>query len=141
MYIPKENTGLPTVSTELTFIAVMITANNRRKVCCYDVPSAFVNMDINEDMIMVLKGEQADMMIQIAPEVYRKYVALDKKVDKSPLCEASEGIVRTDAGKPTILQEAEEGVRGIWANHESVRSVRSKHGYESRKATHGNMAR
>ena len=82
MYIPKENTGLPTVSTELTFIAAMIAANNRRKVCCYDVPSAFVNMDVNEDMIMVLKGEQADMMIQIAPEVYRKYVALDKKWTK-----------------------------------------------------------
>jgi hypothetical protein len=29
----------------------------RRKVRCYDVPSAFVNTDVDEDVIMVLKGE------------------------------------------------------------------------------------
>ena len=46
---------------------------------CYDVPSAFVNADVDEDVIMVLKGELADMMIQIAPEVYRKYVTVDRK--------------------------------------------------------------
>ena len=31
---------------------------------------------------MVLKGELADMMIQIEPEVYRKYVTVDKKGTK-----------------------------------------------------------
>ena len=46
---------------------------------CYDVPSAFVNTDVDEDMIMVLTGELADMMIQIAPVVYRKYVTADRK--------------------------------------------------------------
>ena len=39
----------------------------------------FVNTDINEDILMVLKGELADMMIQIAPQVYRKYMMVDKK--------------------------------------------------------------
>ena len=38
---------------------------------CYNVPSAFVNTDVDEDVIMVLKGELADLMTQIAPEVYR----------------------------------------------------------------------
>ncbi len=28
---------------------------------------------------MVLKGELADMMVQIVPQVYRKYVMVDKK--------------------------------------------------------------
>ena len=46
---------------------------------CCDVPSAFVNTDVDEDFIMVLKGEHADMMIQIAPEVYRKYMTVDRK--------------------------------------------------------------
>ncbi len=31
---------------------------------------------------MVLKGDLAEMMIQVAPEVYRKYVAADKKGNK-----------------------------------------------------------
>jgi hypothetical protein len=36
-------------------------------------------MDADEDVLMVLKGELADMMIQIAPQVYRKYVTINKK--------------------------------------------------------------
>ncbi len=78
-YIPKEDTALPTVSTELTFITATIAAKEGRKVRCYNVPSAFANRDVDEDVIMVLKGELADMMIQIEPEVYRRYVMLDKK--------------------------------------------------------------
>jgi hypothetical protein len=78
-YIPKEDAASPTVSTELTFTTTMIAAKDGRKVRCYDVPSAFVNTDVDKDVIMVLKGELADMMIQIEPEVYRKYVTVDRK--------------------------------------------------------------
>ncbi len=46
------------------------------------MPSAFVNTDVDEDVLMVLKGELADMMIQIAPQVYRKYMMVDKKGTK-----------------------------------------------------------
>jgi hypothetical protein len=81
-YIPKEDAALPMVSTESTFITTTIAAKERRKVRCYNVPSAFVNMDVDKDVIMVLKGELADMMIQIAPEVYRRYVMVDRKGTK-----------------------------------------------------------
>ncbi len=63
---------MPTVSTESTFITATIAASEGRRIRCYDVPSAFVNTDVDEDVIMVLKGELADMMTQIAPETYRK---------------------------------------------------------------------
>ncbi len=43
------------------------------------MPSAFVNTDVDKDVIMVLKGELVDMLIQIAPKVYRKYVTADRK--------------------------------------------------------------
>jgi len=46
----------------------MIAAREGRRVRCYNVPSAFVNTDVDEDVIMVLKGELTDMMIQIAPK-------------------------------------------------------------------------
>ena len=71
-YISKEEAASPTVSTESTFITATIAAAEKRKVRCYDVPSAFVNTDVDEDVIMVLKGYLADMMVQIAPETYRK---------------------------------------------------------------------
>jgi hypothetical protein len=81
-YIPKEDAALPTVSTESTFITTTIVAKERRKVRCYNVPSAFVYTDVNKDMIMVLKEELADMMIQIALEVYTRYVMVDRKGTK-----------------------------------------------------------
>ncbi len=46
------------------------------------MPSTFVNTDVDKEVIMVLKGDLAEMMIQVAPEVYRKYVATDKKGNK-----------------------------------------------------------
>jgi hypothetical protein len=81
-YIPKEDESSPTVSTESTFITGAIAASKRRKVRCYNVPSAFVNTDVDGDVLMVLKGELVELMIQIAPQVYRKYVTVDKKGTK-----------------------------------------------------------
>jgi hypothetical protein len=78
-YIPKEEVALPTVSMESTFITATIAASKRQKVRCYNVPSAFVNTDVDEDVLMVLKGELAKMMTKIAPQVYRKYVTADRK--------------------------------------------------------------
>ncbi len=81
-YIPKDEAASPTLSTESIFITALIAAKEQRKVQCYDVPSAFVNTNVDEEVIMVLKGELAEMMIQIAPKVYRKYVSIDKKGTK-----------------------------------------------------------
>ncbi len=78
-YIPKEEAASPTVSTKSTFITAAIAANEHRLVRCYDIPSAFVNTDMDKDVLMVLKGELAEMMVQIAPQVYRKYVTVDRK--------------------------------------------------------------
>jgi len=78
-YISKEEAASPTVSTESTFITVTIAAVEKRKMRCYDVPSAFVNTEVDKDVIMVLKRDLADMMVQIAPETYRKYITTDKK--------------------------------------------------------------
>jgi hypothetical protein len=67
-YIPKEGAASPTVSTESTFITGAIVASERRKVRCYNVPSAFVNTDVDKEVLIVLKGELVEMMIQITPK-------------------------------------------------------------------------
>ena len=77
--IPKEEAASPTVSTESSFITVSIAAHKHRKVRCYDILSGFVNTDVDEDVLMVLKRDLAKMMVQIAPQVYRKYVTVDRK--------------------------------------------------------------
>jgi hypothetical protein len=41
-----------------------------------------VNSNVDKDVLMVLKGELARMMEQIAPQIYRKYITMDKKGSK-----------------------------------------------------------
>ncbi len=43
------------------------------------MPSAFVNMDVDEDVLMVLKGKLATMLLNIALEVYQRYLTTDRK--------------------------------------------------------------
>jgi hypothetical protein len=78
-YIPKEDLTSPTVSTKLMFITSAIAESERRHLRCYDVPSAFVNTDVDENVLMVLKGELEEMMVHIAPQIYRKYITVDRK--------------------------------------------------------------
>jgi hypothetical protein len=81
-YIAKEDAVLPTVSSKSTFITASIAAKEKRMVRCHNVPSAFVNTDMDKDVLMVLKGELAEMMVQIAPQIYQKYITMDKKGTK-----------------------------------------------------------
>jgi hypothetical protein len=78
-YIPKEEAVSPTVSTESIFITAAVAASKKRHVWCYDIPSVFVNTDVDEDVLMVLKGELAEMMVHIAPQIYWKHITVDKK--------------------------------------------------------------
>ncbi len=41
-----------------------------------------MNSNVDKDVLMVLKGELARMMEQIAPQIYRKYITMDKKGSK-----------------------------------------------------------
>jgi hypothetical protein len=53
-----------------------------RIVRCYNVPSMFRNTDVDKDVLMVLKGELVEMMVQIAPQIYQKFITMDKKGTK-----------------------------------------------------------
>jgi hypothetical protein len=79
VYIPKEKAASPTVFTELMLITLAIAANEKRHVWCNDMPSTFVNMDVDENVVTVMKGELAEMMVHIAPQIYRKHITMDKK--------------------------------------------------------------
>ncbi len=78
-YILREDAASPNVSTKLVFITLAIAANEKRHVRCYDVPSAFINTDINENVLMLLKGELAEMVVHIVPQIRCKYIMLDRK--------------------------------------------------------------
>jgi hypothetical protein len=59
-----------TVSTELVFITSAIATSERRHMRCYNVPSVFVNTDVDKNVLMLLKGELVEMMVHIALQIY-----------------------------------------------------------------------
>ncbi len=61
------------------FITAVIGAHKRHNVACYDIPGAFLHADVEEDITMILKGRLAELMVQVAPNLYRKYIAVDRK--------------------------------------------------------------
>jgi hypothetical protein len=78
-YIPKEDAASPTILTESVFITLAITASERRHLRCYNGLSAFVNTDVDMNVLMVLKGELAEMMVHFALQIYQKHIMADKK--------------------------------------------------------------
>jgi hypothetical protein len=75
----KQDITSPTVATELVFITAVIDVHEGRDIACFDIPGVFLCADVNEEVTMVLKGRLAELMVQVAPNLYRKYITVDRK--------------------------------------------------------------
>ena len=69
-YIRKEDASSPTVENQSVFITSVIAAHEKRFVRYYDVPGAFIHTESDENVCMVLRGELAEMMVHIAPNIH-----------------------------------------------------------------------
>ena len=67
------------MATESVFITAVVSAHKGRDVACYDIPGSFLHADSDEDIMMILKGRLAELMVQVAPTLYRKYISVDRK--------------------------------------------------------------
>ncbi len=47
-------------------------------VACFKILGAFLHADVNKDITMVLKDRQAELMVQVAPNLYSKYITVDR---------------------------------------------------------------
>ena len=75
----KADWASPTVSTDGVLITSAIEAHEGRHIATCDLPNAYLNTDNNEETIMLLKGELAELMVQVDPKLYQKYVTTSKK--------------------------------------------------------------
>jgi hypothetical protein len=75
----KQDTSSPTMSTEAVFLTVVVDAYEECNAACFNIPGAFLHSDSDEDITMILKGRLAELMVQVAPNLYRKYISVDKK--------------------------------------------------------------
>ena len=75
----KSEWASPTVSTDGVIITSMIEAHQGRAIAVADLPNAFLNAFNNDQTLMLLKGKLAELMVQIDPKLYRKYIITSSK--------------------------------------------------------------
>eukprot|EP00804_Cyclotella_cryptica_P006122 CCRYP_010732-RA/>CCRYP_010732-RA protein AED:0.20 eAED:0.22 QI:0/0/0/1/1/1/2/0/901 len=73
-YIDKELATSPTVLTDSLMITATIDAVDLRDIVTLDIPGVFLHADLDEDVIMVLRGELAELMAKVKPKLYRPYI-------------------------------------------------------------------
>jgi hypothetical protein len=81
-YIAKEDASSPTITTETILLLYIIDAKEERDVAIIDIPDAFIQTRVEdkEDMAIIkICGVLMDILVQIAPNLYKSYVTTDKK--------------------------------------------------------------
>ena len=78
-YIGKEHAASPTMALESIILTSIIEAKEKREVAVVDIPNAFIQTDVNKEdtVIMKLRGKAAELLVQAAPQLYRKYITLE----------------------------------------------------------------
>jgi hypothetical protein len=75
----KQDTTSPTILMEAVFIAAVIEVHKECNVACFDIPGAFLHVDSDKDITMILKGRLAELMVKVVPNLYRKYIPFDRR--------------------------------------------------------------
>jgi hypothetical protein len=84
-YISKEDASSPTVATEAVLLSCIIDAKEARDVAVIDIPNAFIQTRVEDEgdmAIIKIHGVLVDILVTIAPDVYKSYVTTDKKGTK-----------------------------------------------------------
>jgi hypothetical protein len=95
LYKTKEETSSPTVSIEAVLFSCMIDAMEDCNVAMLDIPGAFMQAMIDEEVHIKLDGELIDLLCQVDP-LLSKFVGMEngKKVLYTQLNKALYGTVQ-----------------------------------------------
>ena len=81
-YISKEDASSPTVATEAVLLSCIIDAEEERDVAVIDIPNAFIQTRVEDEKDMAfinICGVLVDILVEIAPDVYKLHVTTNKK--------------------------------------------------------------
>ena len=78
VYITKEESMAPTVSTEAVFLTAVIDVMEDRNVAVLDVPGAFMQAEIDKLVHVQFTGAMVNMLLQIDHEMYKDYVMIER---------------------------------------------------------------
>jgi hypothetical protein len=95
-YMTKEETTSPTVSIQGLILSCMIDAKEKRDVATANIPGAFLQIEYTEgDTHLRIEGTTAEMLAQIDPKVYRKYITTTANGKKVLYAETMKAIYGT----------------------------------------------
>jgi hypothetical protein len=97
-YISKEDASSPTVATEAVLLSCIIDAKEGRDVAVVVIPNAFVQTRVENEKDMALikiRGVLVDILVEIAPDVYKSYVSRGKKGMKQLLVQCQKSLYGT----------------------------------------------
>ena len=81
-YISKEDARSPKVATEAVLLPCIIDAEEERDVAVIDIPNAFIQTRVEDKKYMAfikICGFLVDVLVEIAPDVYKLHFATDKR--------------------------------------------------------------
>ncbi len=84
----KEDASSPTMSLEAVLLTCLVDANKNRDVAIVDIPNSFVQTVVEDEKdkaLIRIRGPLFDILVSIAPNVYRLYVTVGKKGKKQLL--------------------------------------------------------
>jgi hypothetical protein len=92
----KEETTLPTVSTDALMLSILIEAWERRDVATADVAGAYLKAKFEDFVVLRIEGESVDIMCRVS-EHYEQFVTYEngKKVLYLQLLKALYGCVKS----------------------------------------------
>jgi hypothetical protein len=115
-YMGLDEAASPTASTESIIISSVIDAKQHRDVMTADIPNAFVQTPlgakaVGEQITMKIRGPLVDMLEELSPEVYSKFVVYKgpAKENKGTLCCDDYGPIWHVTVILTVLQEVLQG--------------------------------
>jgi hypothetical protein len=111
-YMSKEDTSSPTVATEALILSCLIDAIEKRDVATCDIPGAFMQSDMEGDVVMKLEGVMADVILKIDPTKYKKHTILERG---KPVVyvKLKKGTLRDLASGAAVLAEPVVAARGV----------------------------
>jgi hypothetical protein len=97
-FLTKEEVSSPTVATEAVLLTCIIDADEGRDVVTIDIPNAFIQTRIEDEKdmaIIKIRGILVDMLVDIAPDIYKPYVTTDRKGVKQLIVQCLNAIYGT----------------------------------------------
>ena len=73
----KEEASSPTVAIESVLLSCTIDAHEHRDVGVADIPGAFMQADMEDTVYLRIDGAMAEMLVQLDPEMYGKFVVIE----------------------------------------------------------------